>query len=150
MENCYRKTRKAFSLIEMIAASIILSGGVVALCTLNTSSFTSVRSNRQLELAWAMLDRQLTIIDYMGLDEFLALKQFSGQIGPTEDNSTVYYWNAELEEGTSDNLYTVVLAISWGPENRMRTISAATVINGSDEMLIEEEEEEAEEGAQPA
>ena len=144
MKTCYRKNAKAFSLVEMIAASIVLSGGVVALCTLNTSSFTSVRANRQLETAWAMLDRQLTIIDYMGLEEFLELKQFSGQIGPTEGNSTVYYWNAELTEGTSDNLYTVELTVSWGPQGRIRSISAATVLNGIDDMLIEEEDQEEE------
>ena len=142
---CCRKNAKGFSLVEMVAASIILSGGVVALCTLNTSSFTAVRANRQLETAWAMLDRQLTVIDYMGMDEFLELKQFSGQIGPTESNSTIYYWNAELTEGTSDNLYTIELSISWGPKGRMRTISAATVLNGTDDMLMEEEEEETEE-----
>jgi hypothetical protein len=91
-----------------------------------------------------MLDRQLTIIDYMGLDEFLELKQFTGQIGPTEANPTVYYWNAELTEGTSDNLYTIELSVSWGPQGRRRTISASTVLNGSDDMILEEEDEEAE------
>ncbi len=145
MKTRYRKNAKAFSLVEMIAASVVLSGGVVALCTLNTSSFTAVRANRQLETAWAMLDRQLTIIDYMGLEEFLELKQFSGQIGPTEANSTVYYWNAELTEGTSDNLYTIELTMSWGPPGRQRSISVTTVLNGTDEMILEEENEETEE-----
>ena len=147
MKICCKKNGKAFSLVEMIAASIVLSGGVVALCALNTSSFTSVRTNRQREMAWAMLDRQLTIIDYMGLDEFLELKQFSGQIGPTEDNSTVYYWAAEFTEGTSDNLYTIKLAISWGPQGHRHSISASTVLNGTDDMLIEEDEEEETESA---
>jgi hypothetical protein len=144
MKICYRKNRKAFSLVEMIAASIILSGGVVALCVLNTASFTSVRANRELEIAWTMLDRQLTVIDYMGLDEFLELRQFSGQIGPTESNSTVYYWNAELTEGSSDNLYMVELTVSWGRPGRVRTISASTVLNGIDDMLIEEQTQEEE------
>ena len=104
MNSCKRKA-KGFSLVEMIAASVILSGGVVAICALNTSSFTSVRANRQRENAWAVLDRQLTIIDYMGLDEFMNLRQFTGQIGPTEQDSTLYNWSTEFSEGMNDNLY---------------------------------------------
>ena len=148
--NCCKRKIKGFSLVEMIAASVILSGGVVAICALNTSSFTSVRANRQRENAWAVLDRQLTIIDYMGLDEFMNLRQFTGQIGPTEQDSTVYSWSTEFSEGVNDNLYAITLTISWGSENRMQSISVSTALNGTDDMLIEEEEEEeeTEEGAQ--
>lgn len=146
MDHCKRKL-KGFSLVEMIAASVILSSGVVAICALNTGSFTSVRANRQREVAWAMLDRQFTIIDYMGLDEFMNLRQFSGQIGPTEEDPMVYYWSADFEEGLSDNLYTITITIAWGPENRMQSISASTVLNGTDNMFIEEETEEETEAA---
>ena len=141
-------SRKAFSLVEMIAASIILSSGVVAICALNTSSFTAVRTNRDRELAWELLDRQLTIIDCMGLDEFLELRQFSGEIKLENQTSTVYQWAAQLEEGINDNLYTITLALSWGAENRRHTIMASTVLNGIDDMIMEEDETEEEMMAQ--
>lgn len=140
-----RCSRKGFSLIEMIAASIILSSGVVTICALNTSSFTSVRTNRDRELAWELLDRQLTIIDCMGLDEFLELRQFSGETKLENQTSTVYQWSAQMEEGINDNLYTITLTLSWGTESRRHTIMASTVLNGTDGMIIEEEEENPEE-----
>jgi prepilin-type N-terminal cleavage/methylation domain-containing protein len=137
-------SRKGFSLVEMIAASIILSSGVVTICALNTGSFTAVRTNRDRELAWELLDRQLTIIDCMGLDEFLELRQFSGEINLEGQSSTVYQWAAQLEEGINDNLYTITIALSWGPETRKHSIMASTVLNGTDDMTIEEEEPEEE------
>jgi prepilin-type N-terminal cleavage/methylation domain-containing protein len=147
-----KKTRnnKGFSLIEMIVASIILSLAVVSICAVSTKSMTAVKSNREYEIAWDLLDRQLTIIDYAGIEEFINEGQMSGHFGDEESEGT-HYWSAKCEEGEYDYLYNLELTVVWGPENAPSSISLSTVLNGTGSE-IEEEEEESEGGGegQPA
>ena len=130
-----------FSLIEMVVASIILSLAVVSICAISTKSMTSVRSNRDYGVAWDLLDRQLTMIDYTGIEEFINEGQMSGQFGDNDSEAT-HYWSAKCEEGDYDYLYNLELTVSWGAENAMRSISASTILNGTGTMIEEEESEE--------
>ena len=136
---------KGFSLIEMIVASIILSLAVVSVCAVSTKSMTAVRANRDYEVAWDLLDRQLTVIDYAGIEEFLNEGQMEGHFGD-EDTEGSHYWSAKCEEGEYDYLYNVKLTVSWGPENAPRSISVTTVLNGSGTEIEEDEEEDQAEG----
>ena len=133
------KKRKGFSLIETMAAALILSGGVVTLCALSTRSLTAVKANREKESAWEVLDRQLTMIDYIGIEEFIELGQMQGQIGSEEGGGEVYYWEVETEEGVYDYLYNVDIFVSWGPGGRSGRISAATALNGQGTLFLPDE-----------
>lgn len=153
MKNITRKSEKAFSLVEVIVASVILSTAVVALCAVGNKSMTGVKRNREYEQAWALMDEQLTIISNLGIDQFLENDEFEGQIGEEEDleaqpdeqvsQANTHYWMAQVQEGEADNIYEVRLTIFWGPENRPRSISAATRFNG--QGLFEETEDTEEE-----
>ena len=123
--------RKAFSLIEMIAAAVLLSSAVVVLCAISTKSINAVKANRETELGWDILDKQLVLIDYMGIDDFIEQGETSGQFGDEESSGPVYYWGVEIVQGEADNLYNVNMTVSWGPEKRMRSVSASTVFNGN-------------------
>lgn len=140
---------KGFSLIEMIVASIILSLAVVSICAVSTKSMTAVRSNRDYEIAWDLLDKQLTIIDYAGVEEFINQGQMSGHFGSEETEST-HYWSAKCEEGEYDYLYNVELTVMWGPENSPSSISVSTVLNGTGTEIEEDEESEGGSEGQPA
>ena len=124
--------RKGFSLIEMLVASLLLSAAVVVLCAVGTRSMTGVKLNRQYETAWDLLDRQLTMIDYMGVDEFLDMRQMSGEFEVEGIGGAAYRWEAEIEEGDLDNVYVVSLSISWGVAGRGGHVSASTVLNGQE------------------
>ena len=124
--------RKGFSLIEMLVASLLLSAAVVVLCAVGTRSMTGVKLNRQYETAWDLLDRQLTMIDYMGVDEFLEMRQMSGQFDVEGVGGAAYRWEVEIEEGDLDNVYVVSLSISWGVAGRGGRVSASTVLNGQE------------------
>ena len=139
-----RKNRKAFSLLETIVASLLLSSGVGTLCALSTRSLTAVKSNREYEHAWELLDRQLTFIDYMGIEEFIELGQTSGRFGEEDDKGQAYFWEAEIEEGTSDYLYHVDITVFWGPEGRADSgrISASTALDGIGSLFLPEEEQQ--------
>ena len=122
--------RKGFSLVEMLVASLLLSAAVVALCAIGTRSMTGVKLNRQYETAWDLLDRQLTMIDYMGIDEFIEMRQMSGQFEVEVLGGAVYKWEAAITEGDLDNVYVVNLSISWGADGKGGRVSVATVLNG--------------------
>ena len=140
MKKLCGQSGKGFSLIEMIVASIILSGAVVALCAVGNKSMTGVKRNRGYEVAWELIDRQLTMIDYMGIEDFIEMARFDGQFGDEDGSGSVHYWSARIQEGASDNIYDVTLTISWGPETRRRSIAASTRFNGPG--LLEETEED--------
>lgn len=139
---------KGFSLVEMLVASLLLSAAVIVLCAVGTRSMTGVKLNRQYETAWELLDRQLTMIDYMGINEFLELRQMSGEFEVEGDKGVVYKWQAAVEEGDLDNVYVVSLSISWGVSGRGGRVSVSTVLNGqgvpqSSDETVEKEDNEA-------
>jgi len=137
--------RKGFSLIEMIVASIILSLAVVTICAVSNKSMAAVRSNREYEDAWDLLDRQLMMIDYIGVEEFIEEGNMSGQFGSEgEEGQTVHYWTVKHQEGEYDNLYRIDVTISWKSAGSIRSISASTILNGSGILQAEEEQEETE------
>lgn len=155
MVKTVKKSVGGFSLVEVIVASIILSTSVVALCAIGNKSMTGVKRNREYEQAWELMDKQLTMISMMGIDQFLEEDQMEGQLGREstlqaqsgeETSQASHYWKAEVVEGEADNLYEVKLSISWGRQNRPRSIYASTRFNGVGEF--EETEEPAEENQQ--
>ncbi|MCK4998735.1 MAG: hypothetical protein KAS23_04340 [Anaerohalosphaera sp.] len=122
------KNKKAFSIIEMVAASMLLSLAVVSLCTVGAKAIRGVKSNRQYEQAWQMLDRQLAMIDYVGIGPFMELGQFEGQLNKDEDTGIVHRWNVVIEEGSYMGLYRVDMTLSWGTEKKVRSINASTYL----------------------
>lgn len=122
------KNRKAFSLVEAMVAATILSGSVVAICSVSTQSFRSVKLNRDYELAWDLLDRQLTVIDHTGVEEFLELGETSGTFDLQE--ASAYFWQVEITAQESDYLYDVYIVVAWTDGNRARQVSLMTMFNG--------------------
>jgi len=134
-----RNKTRGFSLIETLVAAMLLSGGVVAICSLSGRSMTSVRANREYETGWDVLDRQLTIIDYIGIEEFLQIDQMSGKFGGSEDGG--YQWAVEIEEEQIQELYRVDITVSWADGKKNREVSASTVLGGSGNIQEEESSE---------
>jgi prepilin-type N-terminal cleavage/methylation domain-containing protein len=140
MRKAGRQFGKGFSLIEVVVASIILSGAVVALCAVGNKSMTGVKRNRDYEVAWELVDRQLTMIDYIGIEEFIEMGQLDGQFGNDDGSGPVHYWSVQVEDGDVDNIYDVRLTISWGSKTRPRSLAASTRFNGLGSLEETEEE----------
>lgn len=134
-----RNKTRGFSLIETLVAAMLLSGGVVAICSLSGRSMTSVRVNREYETGWDVLDRQLTVIDYIGVEEFLQIGQMSGKFGSSEDGG--YQWTVAIEEEQIQGLYRVDITVSWADGKKNREVSASTVLGGSGNIQEEESSE---------
>ena len=142
-----RKNSSGFTLVETILASVILCGAVLALGAISTRSLGQTKLNRQYEVAAALADRQLTLIDYIGVEDFIELGQTEGEFGAGDafsntsqnEKSNVgprYRWEAVTEYRDIDNLYKVNITVSWVERNRRHSVSVDTMLNGKG-MLVE-------------
>jgi len=120
------QNKKGFSLIETLVASAILSGAVLTLGAISTMSVSSTRLNRRYEIAASLLDKQLSLIDYIGIDEFIDLGQTEGNFQEYPD----YRWEVVTEYQEIDSLYLVTITVSWVDGNRPYSISAETMLDG--------------------
>lgn len=120
--------KHGFTLIEALVASVIMAAAVMTLCALSTRCLSRTKMNRQYELAWQLLDRQLTLIDHAGIDQFLQQGIMEGVF--PETNPT-YQWKVQVITPTIDNLYRVNIVVWWALQNRRYQITTATMLNGS-------------------
>ncbi len=119
--------KKGFSLIETLVASAILSGAVLTVGAISTSSLSGTRLNRQYEVATLLIDKQLSLIDYVGIDEFVELGQMEGDFEEIEPG---YHWEVVTEYQDIDSLYLVTITVSWINGKRPYSISVDTMLNG--------------------
>jgi hypothetical protein len=121
------KLRAGFTLIEAIAGAGILAFAVIMLVAGTTRALAGARLNRQRELAAALLDRQLAMIDYIGIEEFIELGQMEGEFDEFEGE---YVWEVAVEPELIGNLYKVSMTVMWVDGNRPYSISVDTKLNG--------------------
>jgi len=138
--------KKGFSLVETIVAAVLLSSGVVAICSISTKSFQGVKLNRENELAWDLLDKQLTLIDYMGIDAFVESGETTGLFEGEGGEEPTHYWDVEVTPVDIDCLYSVNIIVGWSGGSRLHEISLTTMFNG--QGLTEQIEAESSEQTQ--
>lgn len=132
-----KKIKTGFTLIETILASIVLCGAVLALGATSTRSLSQARLNRQCEQAMLCVEKQLALIDYVGIEGFLE----SGQMqGDSEEFGHRYHWEITTESHEIDNLYLVNITVSWFDRNHPYSISVDTIFNGTGEYIETEEQ----------
>jgi len=122
------RTNKAagFTLAEVIVASVILCAAVITLSAITTRCLGNTKLNREYELAWELLDRQLAVIDYMGVDEFIKQGIMEGDF---ENTAPGYRWEVETSQLDYDNLWQLDVTITWESRKREHKISAGTMLN---------------------
>ena len=118
---------KGFTLVEVIASSIILCGAVMIVGAIGTQALTGTHLNRRYEIAASLADRQLSLIDYIGIDTIVEMGQAEGDC---EESGYEYHWKIETEYQEIDSLYLVTLTVSWVDRNRPYSISINTMLNG--------------------
>ena len=124
---------KGFTLVEVIASSIILCGAVMIVGAIGTQALTGTHLNRRYEMAASLVDKQLSLIDYIGIDSIVEMGQAEGEY---EDSNYTYNWRINTEYQEIDSLYLVTLTVSWIDRNRPYSISVDTMLNG--ETMTEE------------
>ena len=122
-----RSRNRGFTLVETVVASIILCGTVLVVGAISTRAVTGTILNRQYEMAALVADRQLKMIDYVGIDTFIETGQMEGVF---EEFEPGYYWEVTTEYQDIDSLYLVTITVSWVENNRPRSISVQTMLDG--------------------
>ena len=122
-----KENKKGFTLAETMVASTILCGAVLTVTAISTKSVTGTGLNRRYETATLLIDKQLSMVDYVGIDEFIELGQMEGDF---EDYEPQYHWEIAAEYQDIDSLYLVTITVSWIEHNRVYSVSADTMLNG--------------------
>jgi len=122
-----KRNRKGFTLVEAAVASTILCGAVLTVGAISTSSLSGTRLNRQYEVAASLIDKQLSLIDYIGIDEFIDIGQMEGSFEEIEPG---YHWEVLTEYQDIDSLYLVTITVTWVDRKRPYSLSVDTMLDG--------------------
>ena len=122
-----KRNRKGFTLVEAAVASTILCGAVLTVGAISTSSLSGTRLNRQYEVAASLIDKQLSLIDYIGIDEFIESGQMEGSFEEIEPG---YHWEVVTEYQDIDSLYLVTITVTWVDRKRPYSLSVDTMLDG--------------------
>ena len=123
-----RSRKKGFTLVEVIAASIILCAVVMIAGAIGTHSLVGTRLNRRYEMAAALADRQLSLIEFAGIDSIVETGTLDGD---SEDLGYLYHWEIATEYQEIDNLYLVTITVGWVEGNRPYTLTVDTMFEGT-------------------
>ncbi len=126
---------KGFNLVETMVASMILSGAVLTIGAISTRSLSGTRLNRQYEAAASLIEKQLALIDFIGIDEFIEMGQMEGYF---EEPEPGYYWEIVTEYQDIDSLYLVTMTASWVERNHPYSISVDTMLDGASMFVTTE------------
>ena len=119
---------RGFTLIETILACVILCASILALGAISTRSLSGIRLNRQYEKAAALVEKQLVMIDYVGIEDFMRLSQMEGNF---EQFEPTYHWRAWANHIGVDNLYDVKVTVTWTEKNKNYDVSVCSRFNGT-------------------
>ncbi|HUV66130.1 MAG TPA: prepilin-type N-terminal cleavage/methylation domain-containing protein [Sedimentisphaerales bacterium] len=123
-----RKNKRGFTLVEVIAASIILCAVVMIAGAIGTHALVGTRLNRRYEMAASVADRQLSLIEYAGIDSIVEMGSLDGD---SDELGYPYHWEIVTEYQEIDNLYMVTIIVSWAEGNRPYTLTVDTMFNGT-------------------
>ena len=116
--------RRGVSLLETVLAASLLGGVIMTVCSLSAGSLRSIRLNQEYEKAWDYIERQLTLIDLVGVQAF----QQSGQTGGRFESldGRIWHWNVEISQTGITSLYDVVIQLEWEESGRLRRLQCRT------------------------
>ena len=122
-----RRRAKGFTLVEVIAASVILCGAVMLVGRVGTQAMTGTKLNRRYEMAASLVDRQLSLIDYLGIDAFIEAGESEGE---SEDFGYTFHWQVVTEYQELDSLFLVRITVTWAEGRRPYSVTVDTMFDG--------------------
>ena len=124
-----------FSLIETIVAAVILGGAVVTIGSISSRALVATRLNREYETAASIIDRQMNVIQFAGVDQLVSAGQMDGRV---DDIPPGYQWSASASYEGIDALYAVTVTVNWAEQGKAYTLSMDTQMNGPTTVSTDE------------
>ncbi len=122
-----KRKKKSFTLVETIAAALLLSLSVVVMAGISVRSLRTARSIMIYEQAWDLVDRQLTMVDYIGIRKYI----LSGRTeGTFEADGVEFVWMLNISETTLSYLYDVTVTVGWSEQQVYKKVKAQTRLSG--------------------
>ncbi len=137
-----RHIRRGVSLLETVLAASLLGGTVMTVCGLAAQSLRAVRLNQEAEKAWDYIERQLVLIDMVGVDSLKKSGQKSGQFKSLDGR--LWQWTVQIDDSTITSLYDVTIGVEWeSGGSHLRRIECKTRLCGK--ALAVDEDQPAQE-----
>ena len=118
--------RRGFTLIEALAAGLILAISGAVLSTTVVQAMRSLTLARDYQQAAELLDRTLTKIDMIGPGRLLAEGPTGGEFGPPHEG---FRWQADIVSVIEDSFYDVTVRVIWQTSTGRRSTEAQTFLN---------------------
>jgi prepilin-type N-terminal cleavage/methylation domain-containing protein len=127
-----RSKNSGFSLIEVMVAAGLLATVTVTVCALGAKSLASMQVCQEYEKAWDVLDRQMILLEQIGVANLASRSNLSGVI---EDPQTQmqWKWQMKIEPLDVEELYALTLTVEWISEGRVRRIQCDTRMRAGQE-----------------
>ena len=107
---------------------MILSGAVLALGSISTNAVVGTRLNQHYKVAASLIEKQLALIDFTGIDAFIESGQTEGVVEELEPG---YQWTVTTEYQGTDSVYLVSVTVNWLEGKRPYQVTAQTMLDGA-------------------
>lgn len=118
-----RLRHEGFTLVETLAAAVILAASVVVLCSITTRCMNQTSLHEDYDQAWSVLDRQLKTLDVTGVNKLL----LEGKMEGTYDSfGRPFGWKITISDTDTTGLYEVAVTVNWEHQRQPHTIETTT------------------------
>ena len=114
-----------FTLIEALAASLILAVGAVIICGLCHRCMVNNKRGMEYEQAYRLIDECLDRVSAVGLEELIRKGSLSGDFGGRYPS---YRYQLEIAPAGSMALWQVTAAVSWDVSGDEYEVKATTLL----------------------
>lgn len=116
-----------FTLVETLAAGLILTISAVAIGTAVSQDLRSLMAAREYARAAELLDRTMARVDVIGPARLLVGGPTEG---PCDAPDERFSWSVAIEPRLAGSLYEVAVSVSWPTAGgSVRSVSARTLLN---------------------
>ena len=105
----------------------------MTLGAISTRCLSRINIDRLYELAASIANRQLTMIEYVGVENFIEIGQMEGEF---ENDQVRYIWQAAVEEMEIDGLYEITIVVTFRQHNRQYSLLVCTRLNGAGNTVL--------------
>jgi len=127
MDRRRRRSAGGFTLVEALAAGVILAISAVALGAIASASVRSLGRAREIQRAAGLLDSVLTRVDMIGPARLSEQGTLTGAFDEPDDR---YSWSVSIAPEMEGHLYGVTVRIWWPTAaGRTRSVEVQTLLN---------------------